>query len=161
MKIRIRLLIALLSGLTLGACATTSTPTNPQGVSGLITVKSAHSAKDTMDKFESAVKAASMNVFARVDHAAGAQRIGKTLRPTEVLIWGNPAGGTPLMECSQTVGIDLPQKALVWQDAKGDVYLAWNDPVYLVGTRHATKGCEVVTANVAKAIANFAQKATQ
>lgn len=127
----------------------------------MVAVKSAHSAKDTMDRFESAVKAASMNVFARVDHAAGAQRIGKVLRPTEVLIWGSPQGGTPMLECSQTVGIDLPQKALVWQDQKGDVYLAWNDPVHLVTNRHETKGCEAVTSNVAKAIAAFAKQATQ
>ncbi len=127
----------------------------------MIAVKSAHSAKDTMDRFESVVKAASMNVFARVDHAAGAQRIGKVLRPTEVLIWGSPQGGTPMLECSQTVGIDLPQKALVWQDQKGDVYLAWNDPVHLVTNRHETKGCEAVTSNVAKAIAAFAKQSTQ
>jgi uncharacterized protein (DUF302 family) len=150
-----------ITSLALTACATLTRPDNPQGVHGMIAVKSVHSAKVTMDKFEAVVKAASMNVFARVDHAAGAQRIGKTLRPTEVLIWGNPQGGTPLMECSQTVGIDLPQKALVWQDQKGDVYLGWNDPVHLVANRHEAKGCEAVTANVAKAIASFAKQATE
>ena len=153
-------LVAAVS-LTLAACSTMTPPDNPQGVHGMIAVKSAHSAKDTMDRFESAVKAASMNVFARVDHAAGAQRIGKSLRPTEVLIWGSPQGGTPMLECSQTVGIDLPQKALVWQDQKGDVYLGWNDPAHLVTHRHGAKGCETVTANVAKAIAAFAKQATQ
>jgi uncharacterized protein (DUF302 family) len=148
-------------GSMLGACASMAPPANPQGVQGMVAVKSVHSAKATMDKFEEAVKAASMNVFARVDHAAGAQRIGKTLRPTEVLIWGSPPGGTPLMECAQTVGIDLPQKALVWQDAKGDVYLGWNDPAHLVNVRHNTPGCETVSANVGKAIAGFAKKATE
>lgn len=145
----------------LSGCASMAPPANPQGVQGMTAVKSIHSAKATMDKFEEAVKAASMNVFARVDHAAGAQRIGKTLRPTEVLIWGSPPGGTPMMECAQTVGIDLPQKALVWQDAKGDVYLGWNDPAYLVNVRHNTPGCEAVSANVGKAIAGFAKKATE
>ena len=153
--------LVAVAGLTLAACSTMSPPDNPQGVHGMIAVKSAHSAKDTMDRFESAVKAASMNVFARVDHAAGAQRIGKVLRSTEVLIWGSPQGGTPMLECSQTVGIDLPQKALVWQDQRGDVYLGWNDPVHLVTNRHETKGCETVTSNVAKAIAAFAKQATQ
>jgi uncharacterized protein (DUF302 family) len=148
-------------GSLLGACASMAPPANPQGVQGMVAVKSVHSAKVTMDKFEEAVKAASMNVFARVDHAAGAQRIGKTLRPTEVLIWGSPPGGTPLMECAQTVGIDLPQKALVWQDAKGDVYLGWNDPAHLVNVRHNTPGCEAVSANVGKAIAGLAKKATE
>jgi uncharacterized protein (DUF302 family) len=145
----------------LSACASMVPPTNPQGVKGMVAVKSVHSAKVTMDKFEEAVKAASMNVFARVDHAAGAQRIGKTLRPTEVLIYGSPPGGTPMMECAQTAGIDLPQKALVWQDAKGDVYLGWNDSAYLVNVRHNTPGCETVTANVGKALAGFAKRATE
>ena len=130
-------------------------------VHGMIAVRSAHSAKVTMDRYEAAVKGKNMNVFARVDHAAGAQRVGKALRPTEVLIWGNPQSGTPMMECAQTVGIDLPQKALVWQDAKGDVYLGYNDPAHLVAQRHETKGCEAVTTNVAGALAAFAKAATE
>ncbi len=153
-------ILATLTCAVSSACSTMP-PENPQGVHGMIAVKSVHSAKVTMDKFEATVKAASMNVFVRVDHAAGAQRIGKTLRPTEVLIWGSPQAGTPMLECSQTVGIDLPQKTLVWQDQSGDVYLAWNDPVHLVTQRHATKGCEAVTGNAAKAIAAFAKQATQ
>ncbi len=154
-------LLSIAAILSLSACASMAPPDNPQGVHGMIAVKSAHNAKTTMDRFEAAVKAANMNVFARVDHAAGAQRIGATLRPTEVLIWGSPQGGTPMLLCSQTVGIDLPQKALVWEDAKGDVYLGWNDPVHLVTNRHETKGCETVTANVAKAIASFANQAAK
>ncbi len=150
-----------IASLALAACTTFSAPENPQGVHGMIAIKSAHSAKETMDRYEAAVKAASMNIFARVDHAAGAQRVGKTLRPTEVLIWGSPQAGTPMLECSQTVGIDLPQKALVWQDQRGDVYLGWNDPIHLVTNRHETKGCEGVTGNIAKALAAFAKQATQ
>ena len=83
---------------------------------GLIAVESARGAKDTMDRLESAVKERNLNVFARIDHAAGAAKIGKKLRATEILIFGNPQGGTPLMECAQSAGIDLPLKALVWQD---------------------------------------------
>ncbi len=149
------------SAIAFVGCSTMPAPDNPRGVHGMIAVKSAHSAKITMDKFEAAVKAANMNVFARVDHAAGAQRIGQTLRPTEVLIWGSPQGGTPMLLCAQTVGIDLPQKALVWQEANGDVYLGWNDPVHLVTNRHETKGCEAVTQNVAKAIVGFVAQATK
>jgi uncharacterized protein (DUF302 family) len=84
---------------------------------GLISLKSPRGAKETMDKLESLVKERGFNIFARIDHAAGATKIGKTLRPTELLIFGNPQGGTPLMECAQTAGIDLPLKALVWEDA--------------------------------------------
>ena len=154
-------ILVLLAAAALSGCATMAAPDNPQGVHGMIAVKSAFDAKTTMDRFDAAVKAKGMNIFARVNHAAGAERIGKTLRPTEVLIWGSPQGGTPMMLCAQTVGIDLPQKALVWQDAKGDVYLGWNDPVHLVKNRHETPGCEAVTTGVAAAIAGFAKEATQ
>jgi uncharacterized protein (DUF302 family) len=127
------------------------------GVEGLITVKSAHSAKDTIDRLESAVKQKGLNVFARIDHAAGAAKIGKKLRPTELLIFGNPQGGTPFMECGQTVGIDLPLKALVWQDESGQVWLGYNDPAYLA-VRHGVAQCPVVE-GLKKALAAFAQQA--
>ena len=150
-----------LTVLCASGCTTMGPPENPQGVHGMIAIKSAHNVKTTMDKYEAAVKAKDMNIFARVDHAAGAQRVGQVLRPTELLIWGSPQAGTPMMLCTQTVGIDLPQKALVWQDAKGDVYLAWNDPVHLVANRHETPGCEAVTGRAATALRAFAAQATQ
>lgn len=125
---------------------------------GLTTVKSPHSVKATIDRFEAAAKARGLNVFLRVDHAAGAKKIGKDLRPTELLVFGNPQGGTPLMECSQTAGIDLPLKALAWQDAAGQVWLAYNDPRYLAG-RHGAGECGPVVQNLAKALAGLAQEA--
>jgi len=124
---------------------------------GLITVKSAHSAKATMDRLEKIVKERGMTVFNRIDHAAGAAKIGKKLRATELLVFGNPAGGTPLMECEQTTGIDLPLKALVWEDAAGQVWLGYNDPAFLA-QRHGAVNCPVV-ANLQKALAGVAQAA--
>ncbi len=124
---------------------------------GLIAVKSPHSAKATMDKFEEIVKQRGLNVFARVDHAAGAAKIGKTLRPTEVLIFGNPQGGTPFMECAQSVGIDLPLKALVWEDASAQVWLGYNDPAFLA-QRHGVAQCPVAE-NLRKALAGLADAA--
>ena len=121
---------------------------------GLVSVKSTRSAKETMDRLDDAVKQRGLVVFARIDHAAGATKIGKTLRPTEVLIFGNPQGGTPFMECAQTVGIDLPLKALVWQDASGQVWLGYNDPAYLA-QRHAVPDC-AVAANLTKALSGIA-----
>ena len=135
-------------------------PENAQGVHGMVAVKSANSVKVTIDKYEAAVKARNMNVIARVDHAAAATKIGKTLRPTEILIWGNPASGTSLMQCAQTVGLDLPQKAFAWQDAKGDVYLGWNDVAHLVSVRHVTSGCEAVTATADITLRMLAKIAT-
>lgn len=122
---------------------------------GLIAVKSSHSAKNTMDRFAELVKTRGLNVFARIDHAAGAAKIGKSLRPTEVLIFGNPQGGTPFMECAQTVGIDLPLKALVWEDASSQVWLAYNDPAFLA-KRHGVAECPVV-ANLRQALAGMAE----
>ncbi len=118
---------------------------------GLTAVKSPHSAKVTMDKFEALAKEKGLNVFARIDHAAGAAKVGKTLRPTEVLIFGNPQGGTPFMECAQSVGIDLPLKALVWEDAAAQVWVGYNDPAW-IAKRHSVEACPVA-GNIAQALA--------
>jgi uncharacterized protein (DUF302 family) len=98
---------------------------------GLTTIRSSYGPKDTMNRLEAGVKAKGMTVFARIDHAAGAEEAGLSLRPTEVLIFGNAKGGTPLMQSIQTIGIDLPLKALVWQDASGSTWLSYNDPSWL------------------------------
>ena len=90
---------------------------------GLITIASAHSVKDTIDRLAADVTSKGMTVFARIDHAAGAQGAGLALRPTELLIFGNAKGGTPLMQSQQTIGIDLPLKALAFEDAAGAVWL--------------------------------------
>lgn len=124
-------------------------------VDGLVTVKSPHSASETMNRLEDLVKKRGLNVFARIDHAAGAAKIGKTLRPTELLVFGNPQGGTPLMECAQTSGIDLPLKALVWQDESSQVWLGYNDPSFLA-QRHGAASCPVVD-NLRKALTGLAE----
>jgi uncharacterized protein (DUF302 family) len=127
------------------------------GADGLIAVKSPHSAKATMDRLETLAKEKGMMIFARIDHAAGAAKAGKKLRSTELLIFGNPQGGTPFMECNQTAGIDLPLKALVWEDASGQVWLGYNDPEFLA-RRHGVSQCPVVE-NLRKTLAGFAQTA--
>jgi uncharacterized protein (DUF302 family) len=114
-------------------------------------VRSVHGVKETIDRLEAAAKARGLNVFARIDHAAGAQKIGRALRPTELLIFGNPQGGTPLMECAQTAGIDLPLKALAWQDAGGAVWLGLTDPRYLMH-RHRGGDCRPAADNVARVL---------
>jgi uncharacterized protein (DUF302 family) len=111
---------------------------------GLTTMRSSYGPKETMDRLEAEVKAKGITVFARIDHAAGAAEVGLSLRPTEVLIFGNPKGGTPLMQAVQTIGIDLPLKALVWQDASGVTWLSYNDPSWLA-KRHGL-GNEVAAA---------------
>jgi uncharacterized protein (DUF302 family) len=100
-------------------------------VDGLTTTRSSYGPKDTIGRLEAAVKSKGMMVFARIDHAAGAAEVGLALRPTEVLIFGKAKGGTPLMQSVQTIGIDLPLKALVWQDASGSTWVSYNDPSWL------------------------------
>jgi uncharacterized protein (DUF302 family) len=117
---------------------------------GMVAVKSPHSAKITMDKLEAVAKEKGLNIFARIDHAAGATKVGKTLRPTEVLVFGNPQGGTPFMECAQSVGIDLPLKALVWEDEASQVWVGYNDPAW-IAKRHGVESCAVVP-NLQKAL---------
>lgn len=124
---------------------------------GLIAVKSPYGAQQTMNRVEDIAKQRGLTIFARVDHAAGAARIGRTLRPTEVLVFGNPQGGTPLMECAQTAGIDLPLKVLVWQDAAAQVWLGYNDLAFLA-QRHGAPQCAAVEA-LGKALSGLAQAA--
>lgn len=127
------------------------------GAQGLTSLKSPHIVRITMDRLEALVKERGLIVFNRIDHSAGAAKIGKTLRPTELLIFGNPTGGTPLMECEQTAGIDLPLKALVWEDSAGQVWLGYNDPAFLA-QRHGVASCPAV-GNLQKALASLAQAA--
>jgi uncharacterized protein (DUF302 family) len=127
---------------------------------GLTTIRSSFGAQDTMNRLETAVKAKGMTVFARIDHAAGATAVGLPLRPTEVLIFGNARGGTPLMQSVQTIGIDLPLKVLVWQDAAGDTWLSYNDPDWL-GRRHGLGGeTEAAVGVLTGALAALAKAAT-
>src|SRR5882724_3540929 len=129
-------------------------------IDGLTTIRSSLGPKDTMDRLEAQVKARGMSVFARTDHTAGAASVELTLRPTEVLIFGNPIGGTPLMQAAQTIGLDLPLKALVWQDASGDSWLSYNDPVWLA-RRHGIGGeTEMVAGKLSAALAAVALAAT-
>lgn len=126
---------------------------------GLVKLKSAHSVDDTADKLESVLKSKGMNVFGRINHAQGAEKAGLELKPTQVLIFGNPKVGTPLMQCARSVAIDLPQKALVWEDDDGQVWLGYNDPAYLA-QRHGIEGCDEVLKKVSGALGKFAAAAT-
>jgi uncharacterized protein (DUF302 family) len=108
-------------------------------VDGLTTLRSGHGPAETTARLAAEVEARGLQVFARIDHAAGAADAGLPLRPTTLLIFGSAKGGTPLMQAAQTIGIDLPLKALVWQDAAGDTWLSYNDPRWLA-ERHGLGG---------------------
>lgn len=127
---------------------------------GIVLTKSSNSVTATIDKLESLLKNRGMTIFRRVNHTAGAEQAGLKLRPTELLIFGNPKVGTPLMLCSQTVALDLPQKALAYENENGQVWLAYNDPAYMAN-RHNIKECDDALAKVTNALAKFAAIATE
>ena len=103
--------------------------------SGMVTTQSTHGVKQTADRMEALLKEKGLKIFIRINHAAGAQKAGIALRPTELIIFGNPKVGAPLMARQQSIGIDLPQKMLIWEDAEGKVWLTYNQPEYLAA-RH-------------------------
>ena len=115
---------------------------------------------ESMDRLEAAIKSRGMTVFARINHAALAAGAGMTLQPTELIIFGNPRGGTPLMQTNQTIGIDLPLKALVWQDASGKTWLSYNEPRWLA-QRHDVKGLDNVLEAMSQALAKIANEAAK
>jgi uncharacterized protein (DUF302 family) len=127
-------------------------------VEGLTTIPSSFDPKETMDRLEAEVRAKGMSVFARVDHAAGAAEAGLELRSTNLIIFGNARGGTPLMQASQTAGIDLPLKALVWQDAAGKTWLSYNEPSWIV-QRHGLGVRAEIIDKLAAALSAMAKKA--
>jgi len=113
-----------------------------------------------MDRLEAEISAKGMKVFARIDHAAGAAEAGLELRPTELIIFGNARGGTPLMQSVQTVGIDLPLKALVWEDASGTTWLSYNELSW-IARRHGVANAEPVVSKMSGALSAMASKITE
>jgi uncharacterized protein (DUF302 family) len=128
---------------------------------GIKTLASAFGPKDTMDRLEAVVRSKGMTVFARIDHAAGAAGVGLTLRPTELLIFGNARGGTPLMQAKQTIGLDLPLKALVWEDASGKTWLSYNDPAWVVSRHGGDADLDRIASEMALGLAALTKAATQ
>ncbi|MBV8406441.1 MAG: DUF302 domain-containing protein [Alphaproteobacteria bacterium] len=126
---------------------------------GVTNRQSRHEPTETMARLQAAVQAKGLAVFARIDHAAGAAEVGLALRPTDLLIFGNARGGTPLMQAAQPVGLDLPLKMLVWQDASGQTWLSYNDPRWLVRRHGLTGETEAITARLATALDDLARTA--
>lgn len=128
---------------------------------GITTILSHYDVKSTIDRLEAAAKAKGLTIFARVDHAAGAAAVGMTLRPTELLIFGNARGGTPLMQAQQTIGIDLPLKALAWEDAAGKTWLSYNEPEWLAARHGLVEGGGAVAATLAGVLKTLAENAAE
>ncbi|MCH9672447.1 MAG: DUF302 domain-containing protein [Gammaproteobacteria bacterium] len=118
---------------------------------GLVNVRSQHDVATTVERLVEIVKKKGLKHFTTIDHAAGAKSVGATLAPTQLVLFGNPKIGTPLMNCGRTAAIDLPQKALIWQAADGAVWVTYNDPAYL-NSRHQLGDCEKVLMKVTGAL---------
>jgi uncharacterized protein (DUF302 family) len=116
-------------------------------IEGLTTIPGSLDPKETMDRLEAQIRTKGLTTFARIDHAAGAAEVGLTLRPTGLIIFGNARGGTPLMQSVQTVGIDLPLKILVWQDAGRKTWISYNEPEW-IARRHRVSNTEPVVAKL-------------
>ncbi|NDP47759.1 MAG: DUF302 domain-containing protein [Sulfuriferula multivorans] len=116
--------------------------------------------KLTLDKLETLAQARGLKVFARINHAAGAQSIGENLRPTELLILGNPKGGTPLLQCNQAYGIDLPLHVLAWEDAAGKSWLSYKDMSKL-GYKHADDSCDAALNRLTGALEGLVNEAAK
>jgi uncharacterized protein (DUF302 family) len=123
-------------------------------VDGMINVASKHSVAQTADRLENILKSKGMKVFGRVPHSQGAKTVGVDLLPMELIIFGNPKVGSPLMKCAKSVAIDLPQKALIWQDKNNGVWISYNHPSYLK-QRHNIEGCDAVLKKVEAALAKM------
>jgi uncharacterized protein (DUF302 family) len=137
-----------------------STPASPEhAASGLVSVLSSHNASQTLERLEAVLKQKGIRIFARIDHAAAAAAAGLSLRPTTVLLFGDPQVGTPLMQSRQTMGIDLPLKALVWEDEAGRAWLTYNDPQYLAERHEVRDHTETIQAMTA-ALQALARAAT-
>ena len=127
---------------------------------GLTTIKSSYGPQETMSRLVAAVEAKGLTVFAHIDHAAGATEVGLALRATDLLIFGNARGGTPLMQAAQTIGIDLPLRALVWQDASGDTWLSYNEPSWLARRHGLGPATEATVVALSNALAALTKAAT-
>ena len=125
---------------------------------GLITLASKHSVEVTANKLEQQLSAKGMKIFQRINHAQNAKSVDIQLSPPELIIFGNPQAGSPLMKCAPTVGIDLPQKALIWQDENQHVWISYNDPAYLK-QRLNIQGCDKVLEKVSGILAKMTEMA--
>jgi uncharacterized protein (DUF302 family) len=128
------------------------------GGTGVITVESSYSVAETLDRLTKILTSKGITIFARVDHAAGAKKVGKELAPTQLLIFGNPKLGTPLMLSERKIGLDLPLKALAWQDDNGKVWVSYNDPAYLK-TRYGISDRDPVFMKITGALKKLIGKA--
>lgn len=144
--------------ITLGLLIATFTMTT-SAQNGLITIESQHSVHKTADRFEKLVNDKGLKFFMRINHTENAANADLSLRPTQVILFGNPVAGTALMNCGQSIAIDLPQKALFWEDEAGKSWVSYNDPYHLQKRHSLSEGCEPVLEKVSGLLSGLATTA--
>lgn len=149
--------VSLASMLSATPIAAGNLESSPQS---FVQIKSAYSVDKTVERFSTSLQAQGLTLFTQIDHAAGAQSVGQNLPPTQLLIFGNPKVGTPLMHCDRTVAIDLPQKALIWEDSAGQVWIGYTHPRDLM-TRYQLKDCEMILDKVETTLRTLVTSAAQ
>ena len=154
-----RTLSRTLAGVAIAACAYAYFTTEAIAQTGLVVTESPHSVADTVNRLENTLTDKGLNIFGKVNHSQGAASVDMDLPPTEVVIFGNPAAGTPLMQCNRTVAIDLPQKILVWEE-DAQTFVAFNDPAYL-NERHNLAECEEALAGIGHALKGIVTEVVQ
>ena len=131
--------------------------TAAQAAEGIISIESPRGVEETTDRLEKVLEEKGMTIFTRIDHDKNAEKAGLELRPTKLIVFGNPKVGTPFMRCNQEAALDLPQKALVWRDGAGQVWLSYNDPNFIANRYEmAGEGCEEIVSKIEKALRNIA-----
>lgn len=134
------------------------TATQTMAADGVINVQSAFNVEETANRLENILNEKGMTIFKRVSHSEGAANVGIDMKPTELIIFGNPKVGSPLMKCQKSVAIDLPQKALIWEDSDSQAWISYNDPRYLE-QRHQISGCEQALSKIEKALSAITKAA--
>ena len=130
------------------------------GAGSIVVARSAHDVNETINRLEAALRAKGVTVFARIDHAGNAQRVGVALRPVQLLIFGNPKLGSPLLESNPMVGLDLPMKALAWEDTDGKVWLGYTAAA-TIAERYRIEDRAAVIDKMTGALKNFTAAATR
>jgi len=143
----------------LGALVAASGPLGAENADGLIVKRSAYGVDETVDRLETALDEKGISIMARIDHASNAARAGETLPLTQLLLFGNPKLGTPLMQSARTAGIDLPMKALIYE-RDGAVFLAYNDPAH-IAARHGIEDRANVIGRMTRALDAIAEQAVR
>jgi uncharacterized protein (DUF302 family) len=126
---------------------------------GLVTYRSRMSVNETTGRLEELLQSKGMTIFSRIDHAEAARQVGMDLRPTILLVFGNPRAGTLIMQCAQSAAIDLPLKFLIWENEAGETLVSYSDPE-TIASRHNIRGCSEVLTNIGELIQSFAETVT-